>query len=74
MRRVVAPHTEDKTFSGAGNLVPPIVLMVEGWADEDNFAKLLKNNLAPQTLAQHGLTGSSTLGIYAHQLTILRIP
>jgi hypothetical protein len=48
--------------------------MVEGWADEDNFAKLLKNNLAPQTLAQHGLTGSSTLGIYAHQLTILRIP
>jgi hypothetical protein len=59
---------------GAANLVPPIVLMVEGWADEDNFAKLLKNNLAPQTLAQHGLTGSSTLGIYAHQLTILRIP
>jgi hypothetical protein len=42
MRRVVAPHTEDKTFSGAANLVPPIVLMVEGWADEDNFAKLLK--------------------------------
>lgn len=59
---------------GAANLVPPIVLMVEGWADEDNFAKLLKNNLAPQTLAQHGLTGSSTLGIYAHQLTILRTP
>jgi hypothetical protein len=25
---------------GAANLVPPIVLMVEGWADEDNFAKL----------------------------------
>ncbi len=59
---------------GAANLGPPSVLMVEGWADEDNFAKLLKNNLAPQTLAQHGLTGSTTLGIYAHQLTILRIP
>ena len=59
---------------GAANLVPPIVLMVEGWADEDSFAELLKSNLAPQTLAQHGLTGSSTLGIYAHQLTVSSIP
>ena len=56
---------------GAVNLVPPTVLMVEGWVDETIFASLIERNLTPQTLAQHGVTGGSTLGIYAHQLSIL---
>lgn len=64
----------EQRVRGAANLVPPIVLIVEGWSDEANFADLLKSNLAPQTLAKHGLTGTSTLGIYAHQLTILHMP
>jgi hypothetical protein len=56
---------------GAANLVPPIVLMVEGWGDETRFSSFIERNLTPKALAQHGLTGSSTLGIYAHQLSIL---
>ena len=56
---------------GAANLVPPIVLMVEGWADEDHFTKLLESNLAPEALAQIGLNGGAILGTYSHQLTVL---
>ena len=56
---------------GAANLVPPIVLTVEGWADEDDFAKLLESNLAPAALAQIGLSGGAILGTYVHQLTVL---
>jgi len=56
---------------GAANLVPPIVLMVEGWADEDHFTKLLESNLAPEALAQIGLNGGAILGTYSHQLSVL---
>jgi len=56
---------------GAANLVPPIVLMVEGWADEDHFTKLLESNLAPEALAQIGLNGGAIFGTYSHQLTVL---
>ena len=55
---------------GAANMVPPIVLMVEGWSDERAFAALLDRLLAPAVLARQSLTGSASLGMYAHQLTI----
>ena len=56
---------------GAANSVPPIVLLVEGWAEEGAFAALVHAALAPQALARHALTGAANLGIYAHQLTLL---
>ena len=56
---------------GAANLVPPIVLLVEGWANEDAFATLVHTALAPQALTQHALSGTSSLGVYSHQLTLL---
>ncbi len=57
---------------GAANAVPPIVLLVEGWADEASFSQLVGSQLAPQALASHALSGSASLGIYRHQLTLLR--
>jgi hypothetical protein len=56
---------------GAANLVPPIVLLVEGWANADAFATLVHTALEPQALARHALSGTSSLGIYSHQLTLL---
>lgn len=56
---------------GVANAVPPIVLLVEGWADEVSFSNLINSVLAPQELARHGLSGSAELGVYAHQLTLL---
>lgn len=56
---------------GAANAVSPIVLLVEGWADESSFANLVNNLLAPQALARQGLLGAAKLGIYAHQLTLM---
>lgn len=55
---------------GAANLVPPVVLIVEGWADEDAFMTSVNAALAPQELARHGLNGPSNLGLYAHQLSL----
>jgi hypothetical protein len=55
---------------GAANLVPPIVLVVEGWADDSAFVALVNATLAPEAMQRHGLTGTTNLGIYAHQLTI----
>lgn len=57
---------------GAANLVPPIVLLVEGWADPLAFSKLVQSNLANEALNRIGLTGSAILGIYTHQLTVFR--
>ena len=55
---------------GAANLVPPIILLVEGWADESAFVAQVNAVLAPEVLQRHALTGTANLGIYAHQLTI----
>ncbi|MFM8624821.1 MAG: hypothetical protein ACKOCZ_09985 [Betaproteobacteria bacterium] len=56
---------------GAANTVPPILLLLEGWADEASFANLLHSVLAPSALERHALSGIATLGLYAHQLTVL---
>jgi hypothetical protein len=57
---------------GAANLVSPVVLIVEGWADENAFTQSVSAVLAPQELARHSLSGTANLGIYAHQLTLLK--
>lgn len=55
---------------GAANLVPPIVLVVEGWTDESDFVTQVNAVLAPDAMQRHALTGTANLGIYAHQVTI----
>jgi len=55
---------------GAMNVVPPVVLIVESWADEGSFLKVLDVSLSNETLERCGLDGIANLGIYAHQLTI----
>lgn len=70
--RVISGYVNaEQRARGAANTVPPIVLLVEGWADEVFFANLLRSVLTPSALKQHGLSGIATLGIYAHQLTVL---
>ncbi|MBL8586904.1 MAG: hypothetical protein JNK46_00100 [Methylobacteriaceae bacterium] len=56
---------------GAANAVPPVVLVIEGWAEECAFMAFLKARLSAGALAKHGLTGPSSLGFYLHQLTVL---
>jgi hypothetical protein len=56
---------------GAANAVPPIVVLVEGWADPQPFAAQVGAILGPEALARQGLDGIAQLGIYAHQLTLL---
>ncbi len=56
---------------GAANAVPPVLLVVESWADEAAFGALLEARLSPDALARHGLGGVAVLGLYAHQLTVL---
>lgn len=56
---------------GAANAVPPIVVLVESWAEQQAFAAQVQALLAPEALARKGLDGSAQLGVYAHQLTLL---
>lgn len=56
---------------GAANAVPPVVLVIEGWAGEAEFMALLQQQLSSAALARHGLAGPSSLGFYLHQLTVL---
>ena len=57
---------------GANNAVPPVVLVLEGWADETEFVTLVNTLLAPEMLVQQELSGAASLGIYAHQLTVVK--
>lgn len=56
---------------GAANLVPPVVVLVEAWAEQQAFSAQMQAILAPQALARQGLDGLAQLGVYAHQLTLL---
>ena len=60
----------EQRVRGTANAVPPVVLMVEGWADEASFSRSVRAVIDPQALARHSLNGSSTLGFYVHQLTL----
>lgn len=57
---------------GAANAVPPIVVLVEGWAEPQAFAAQVRAILGPEALARQGLDGTAQLGVYAHQLTLLK--
>lgn len=57
---------------GTPNLVPPYVLLVEGWGDAAPFAAAMAEALADAPLQSLGATGSGTLGIYRHQVTCLK--
>mgnify|MGYP006288547013 CR=1 FL=1 len=57
---------------GASNSAPPIVLLVEAWGDEESFNQTIQPILNPNQLAQYALSGTSNLGLYAHQLTLLK--
>lgn len=57
---------------GAANLVPPIVLVVEGWADEASFVQAVELQLGSEARKKAGLSGIGQLGFYRHQLTINR--
>jgi hypothetical protein len=56
---------------GAANLVPPVVVLVEAWAEQQAFSAQVQAILAPEALARQGLNGVAQLGVYAHQLTLL---
>jgi hypothetical protein len=56
---------------GAANLVPPVVVLVEAWSDQQTFSAQVQAILAPEALARQGLDGVAQLGLYAHQLTLL---
>lgn len=56
---------------GEANLVPPVVVLVEGWADRQVFSAQVQAILAPEALVGQGLDGLAQLGVYAHQLTLL---
>lgn len=56
---------------GAANAVPPVVVLVESWAEEPAFAAQVRAILGSESLARQGLDGIAQLGIYAHQLTLL---
>jgi hypothetical protein len=52
-------------------LVPPVVVLVEAWAEQQAFSAQVQAILAPEALARQGLNGVAQLGVYAHQLTLL---
>lgn len=57
---------------GAPNLVPPIVVLAEGWADENAFMMTIRRRLGTEALAHLGLPTLAQLGFYRHQLTVTR--
>jgi hypothetical protein len=48
------------------------VVLVEGWSEPQAFAAQVGAILGPEALARQGLDGAAQLGIYAHQLTLLK--
>ena len=57
---------------GVANTVPPVTLIVEGWAGEAPFHARLAELLSRDPLNALGLVGDAVLGFYRHELTIAR--
>ncbi|NBO15181.1 MAG: hypothetical protein EBV20_08610 [Betaproteobacteria bacterium] len=56
----------------AANLVPPLALIVESWAEPESFRTVLNAHLSPSALKKHALSGITQLEMYTHQLTVTR--
>mgnify|MGYP001806490858 FL=1 len=54
---------------GAPNMVPPFVLIVEGWADEGSFLDLVRSILSVEACADLGISSDYALEFFRHQLT-----
>ena len=70
-RRASGYVNAEQRARGAANLVPPVVVLVEAWSDQQTFSAQVQAILAPEALARQGLDGVAQLGLYAHQLTLL---
>jgi len=57
---------------GAPNMVPPFVLVVEGWGDEGAFLARLRTLLSPEVCSELGLAPDHALEFFRHQLTTIR--
>lgn len=54
---------------GAPNMVPPFVLVVEGWADEGEFVASMRRHLSAEACAELGVAPDHALEFFRHQLT-----
>jgi hypothetical protein len=57
---------------GAPNLVPAVVLVAEGWADEAGFMAAVRRRCGREALAGLGVADAGEPGFYRHQLTVTR--
>lgn len=56
---------------GAPNMVPPFVLIVEGWAAEGSFLDLVRSVLSVEACADLGISSDYALEFFRHQLTTI---
>ena len=57
---------------GAANLVPPFVLVCEGWGAVADFITTVRSTLGADVCAKAGLVPGAALDIYQHQLTTVK--
>jgi len=57
---------------GVANRVPRWVVVVEGWGDEEPFARFCREALSDNVLAANGAAGPALVGLYQLQATTSR--
>ncbi len=55
---------------GAANRVPPYILVVEGWCEEEAFIRHLQGHFNAAACAELAISTEHSLGFYRHQLTV----